>query len=731
MEYRVIRSKSKSDYIEHALSLNSNGKPLYSSGRGRQKGAQNKNHKYLARAWWRNKWQYAYTEAEVRALQMLGKAKETASDVKNKVQTTAKKASDVATGKYARAVDSKADQYAESAAKKAAASQRQASEASSKRTQASTAKAAAQYDTQNAGKLGNVITGKSKMYKEAANTNTEAAKKANTEASRLSSLSTQNAIGARSDSVKAKAAEAEKETAAYKVSKASSKAQNAIANTSNKVSNAVKSTVDDAKQKIAEKKEERSRHHVVNPIDTAKEEIETAKNAFKSTAAGRYATNATEAKRAEKDRDAATEAGNRQAAIEAENRRENAETQKRNAANDIKKSVSNIAESVKDAPRAAAETAVNASEEVGKAAKKGKAKAEEILKKASDTAKSLPSKVSNATEKAKDVATGKYAKDVDRDVAKAKETEERAREAFDKEYLKTWQATDRALKTAFDNSPEGNRKFENAINAGARASANMERYSKLAQESEVKQFKGKLDQQTNAYKVSKAVNDTKDKVSETADKASDAVKSAVDKGKSKVEELFGKASTAAKSAASKAYDKVTDDIEKVRESDAMAYVNKATDKVSNTAERIADKASDIKANAEHKAYANEMKRKYGADSLHYKDAQAYVEHDKAVDELRKARDKYGVGSAEYKSASMKERSAREKMDDVHEQNLYANNQTYKKLSDQANSLGRYIDNMDARGGPQTAEGKANYRQAVQDLQRLEAQLERLWNEDWE
>ena len=105
MEYRVIRSEDRSDdAIEHAI-----------FGGGRQKGAQNKNHKYLARAWWQNKWRYAYTEAEVRALQMLGKAKETASEAKEavkettaKVKTTAEKAKSVATGNYAKVVDNKA-----------------------------------------------------------------------------------------------------------------------------------------------------------------------------------------------------------------------------------------------------------------------------------------------------------------------------------------------------------------------------------------------------------------------------------------------------------------------------------------------------------------------------------------------------------------------------------------------------------------------------------------------
>ena len=62
MEYRAIRTEQKSDSIEHAL-----------FGGGRQKGAQNKNHKYIARAWLEGKWRYAYTQAELKILQNWGK----------------------------------------------------------------------------------------------------------------------------------------------------------------------------------------------------------------------------------------------------------------------------------------------------------------------------------------------------------------------------------------------------------------------------------------------------------------------------------------------------------------------------------------------------------------------------------------------------------------------------------------------------------------------------------
>ena len=57
MEYRVIY-KGEED-LEHGL-----------FGR---KGSQNKDHKYLARVWIKDRWRYAYTNAELKALQTFGK----------------------------------------------------------------------------------------------------------------------------------------------------------------------------------------------------------------------------------------------------------------------------------------------------------------------------------------------------------------------------------------------------------------------------------------------------------------------------------------------------------------------------------------------------------------------------------------------------------------------------------------------------------------------------------
>ena len=57
MEYRIICTDRED--LEHGL-----------FGR---KGSQNKNHKYLARLWIKDRWRYAYTNAELKALQTFGK----------------------------------------------------------------------------------------------------------------------------------------------------------------------------------------------------------------------------------------------------------------------------------------------------------------------------------------------------------------------------------------------------------------------------------------------------------------------------------------------------------------------------------------------------------------------------------------------------------------------------------------------------------------------------------
>ena len=216
------------------------------------------------------------------------------------------------------------------------------------------------------------------------------------------------------------------------------------------------------------------------------------------------------------------------------------------------------------------------------------------------------------------------------------------------------------------------------------------------------------------YEAKKATAIGKEKASKLLNQTSDAVNSAKEK---------------AKDAASRAYDKATDQVEKVRESDAMATaskaVEKAKDKASDAAERVADRASDAAASAKHVAEAAKARAKYGADSLQYNEAKALIEHDRATEALRKARDKYGVNSPEYKQAAEKERAAMSRYEDAREENLYTNNKQYRETSNQASAIGSRIDAIDANGGPKTPEGRATYQRLLRELNSLESKLESL------
>lgn len=813
MEYRVIRTGQSDDHFEHAL-----------FGGGRQKGAQNKNHKYLARAWWQNKWRYAYTQAEVRMLQNLGKARETAKNVGDKAKAGAAKVtktvSDVASGKYARDVDSRAGRYAESAAQRSAASKRQSSSARDKQEQYRSASRSAEENRAQANRLVNRITGQSKTYNKAADAADERAERHAAEGSRLMTMSKQSSAGARSDTKKAAEAEAEKNTAAYKISKAAGNASRAARNAADRVSDTARD--------------------VGNRVSNA---ARSAADSVRNSSAGRYVSNTAEARRAEREHDEAAASGNRQAAIDAENRRENAETQRRNAASDARNAVTSVAERGRAAAEKVANRVSNAARGAANSVKEG---ARDAAENARNAVKETRANISNAAKKAADVATGNYSKNVESQLVKERETAKRAQEDINKQYRMETNALKRKLNNE-QFSFISNKAKEHANNAAAaeeraRANAKAGWDTKLKAEQRARELENERD--GAAYKVSETINNAKDAITnkgkaaverllnrassavkavgeratDTANRATDSIDRAVDKVKDA-------ATTAARKAAAQSvkmeygadspqyraakaqvdYDKAVDDLSEARDkygvnssqykqamrNEAAAreeknealkaakldsrksnsekakdritsaassasekgkaaverLLNRASDaaksavervantetgrKISDTAERVADRVSDIKESAEHKAYASEMKRKYGADSLHYKDAQALLDHDKAVDDLAKARDKYGVNSSEYKAAMRKEQSTRDAMDEVHEQNLYANNAQYKKISDQASALGSYIDNMDARGGPQTAEGKANYRKMQQELSRLEAELERMWNEDWE
>ena len=848
MEYRVIRTGQSDDHFEHAL-----------FGGGRQKGAQNKNHKYLARAWWQNKWRYAYTQAEVIALQNLGKARQAAKDVGDKAKAAASTVKSVATGNYAKSIDSG---KAQSQAAANRAENRMVSQANKKNYDAAQraqnaankhSNDVANYEKRQqsavykvskaAGNAGATIKnatskGKSKANEIAAKVTSTVNNIANTPNRNTATTSTNGRkyagtgkkAEARKDEggvsggpvnnsdmsnrpqtkdkkqslgEKASAIAGAVKTGAYitkknvenyfdnnnnktitdtagkstlhgrkvttsysegdsllskselkkktnadgsveyehhteygKIAQAAKKGKEAVENlfgekktpkysiSTNKLEEYTppwlegyhfkngKMTADKSVAETFEKGKAKAKEVLNKVKDTASKVSEDARN----SAAGRYVTNAVEARKAEKERDAATAAGDRKAAIDAENRRENARVQQNKAVNDIKEDFRDAANSVKEGARDAAKNARNAVKETG-------------------------ANISNAAKKAADVATGNYSKNVESQLVKERETAKRAQEDINKQYRMETNALKRKLNNE-QFSSISNKAKERANNAAAaeeraRANAKAGWDTKLKAEQRARELENERD--SAAYKVSETINNAKDTVKETGAKVSDKAKETADNVKDKAsqigENIASAAKDAGKSAANKgkaAAEKILNKVSSTAKSAAEKVANSEVgQKVSDTAEKVSDKIDDVKTSVQHKSYANEMKRKYGADSLHYKDAQALVEHDKAANELEKARDKYGVNSSEYKAAMAKEQRAQDAMDEAHEQNLYENHPRYKQVVDRASEIGAYLDNMDARGGPQTAEGKANYRKMQQELSRLEDELERMWNEDWE
>lgn len=732
MQYRIIRTGEEPDSFEHAL-----------FGGGRQKGVQNKNHKYLARAWWRNKWRYAYTEAEVRALQMLGKAKQTANDVKEKAQSTAEKAKSVATGQYSKDVEKKASTAKQNIAR--------ASEEKSKAQ--SQAKAASVRQDKYSGGLYPAFKGGKEKATNAANSKARAEQNAANAEKARQKYQAELASAAR-----------ERESTAYKVSEGINKAKNKASETAEKVSSAAKNTSKAAKEAVAK-----------------------ASNDAKNSSTAKYVTNAVEARKAEKDREAAEKSGDKQAAIEANNRYENAKHQQNKAASEIKDKTSNAAKSAK--------------EKVTSAAEKGKAKAEEVLSGMKKTDKqpetqsnntALPTRSSNS-----EVTRGRKYEGTGHKAEARKEeggvaggpvsgnTNMQGRGEEKKTSLKE-KASD-LVKKASDVADAvklgahlTKKNVENYLNddngkvvtdtagkstlKGQKVTTSYSEGDSLLSKSTLTKKKNEdgtveYEHHTEYGKIAQAAKKGKEtvenlfgekktpKYSISTNKLEEytppwlegyhfkngnmevdkSVAETFEKGKAKAKEVLNKVSSTAKSTAAKAYDKVTDGIEKVRESDAVATINntanKVKDKVSDAKEAVYDKAVDTAASAKHVAEATKARVKYGSGSLQYKEAKAHVDYDKTVDDLALARKKYGVNSTQYKQAAAAESKAREQWQDAREQNLYKNNKEYRTYSDRASYLGSYIDNWDKRGGPQTAEGKANYQKMMNELRGLESKID--------
>lgn len=709
MEYRVIRTGQSDDHFEHAL-----------FGGGRQKGAQNKNHKYLARAWWRNKWRYAYTQAEVIALQNLGKARQAAKDVGDKAKAAASTVKSVATGNYAKSIDSG---KAQSQAAANRAENRMVSQANKKNYDA------AQRAQNAANKHSNDVANYEKKQQSAVykvskaagnagaaikNATSKGKSKANEIAAKVTST-VNNIANTPNRNTATTSTNGRKYTGTGKKAEARKDEGGVSGGPVNNSDMSNRPQTKDKKQSLGEKASAIAgavktgayitKKNVENYLDNNNNKTITD-TAGKSTLHGRKVTTSYSEGDSLLSKSELKKKTNADGSVEYEHHTEYGKIAQ--AAKKGKETVENLF-GEKKTPKYSISTnkleeytppwlegyhfkngKMTADKSVAETFEKGKAKAKEVLNKVKDTA-------SKVSEDARNSAAGRY-------VTNAVE----ARKA-EKERDAATAAGDRKAAIDAENRRENARvqqnKAANDIKEDVRDAAENAKNA-------VKETGAKV-----SDKAKETADNVKDKASQIgeniASAAKDAGKSAADKGRSAAEKILNKASSTAKSVA-----------EKVANSEVGQ-------KVTDVAEKVSDKIDDAKTSAQHKSYANEMKRKYGADSLHYKDAQALVEHDKAANELEKARDKYGVNSSEYKAAMAKEQRARDAMDEAHEQNLYENHPRYKQAADRASEIGAYLDNMDARGGPQTAEGKANYRKMQQELSRLEAELERMWNEDWE
>jgi hypothetical protein len=645
MEYRIIRTGEEPDSFEHAL-----------FGGGRQKGAQNKNHKYLARAWWRNKWRYAYTEAEVRALQMLGKAKETASDVKKTAEKTATKVKgtvNVASGQAKKAVDTAKNTVQKTAYETSKAAQKTAKEVSVK------AKGTANVATGQAKKA--VNTAKNTVEKTAYNAS-KAAKEVVNDV-KLGTTAKQVAIKAET-------------------------AKNDIKNTANKVSNSAKAAaekVTSTAKTVTEKGKAKAEELLSN----------TKKENTSSSSPTRQAPSSSEVTRGRKYEGTGhkAEARKEEGGVSGGPVSGNTNMQGRGEEKEKKK------ESLKEKASNFVKKASAAAEAVKTGAYISKKNKENYLN--DDNNKVVTDTAGKSTLKGQKVTTSYSEGDSlfnKSTLTKKKNADGTVEYEHHTEYGKIAQATKKGKETVENlfgkNKANGNGQGKEAL--------------------EFRRKKNFIEWLTTSS--NKDQNDSNRSLSET-----------MEKGKSKAQEVLNKVSSTAKTTAAKVYDKVTDDIEKVRESDAVAVINNTTnkvkDKVSDTAEKVTDKVADKGSEAKHIADATKAKVRYGSNSLQYKEAAALIDHDKAVNAVEKARDKYGVNSTQYKQAVANEKQVRENWQEVREQNLYKNNKEYRTYSDRASYLGSRIDAIDASGGPKTPEGKASYQQMLKELRGLESKLD--------
>lgn len=802
MEYRVIRTGQSDDHIEHAL-----------FGGGRQKGAQNKNHKYLARAWWQNKWRYAYTQAEVAALQNLGKAKQAAKDVGDKAKAGAAKVtktvSDVASGKYARDVDSRADRYAESAAQRSAASKRQSSSARDKQEQYRSASRSAEENRAQANRLVNKITGQSKTYNKAADAADERAERHAAEGSRLTSMSRENSAAARSDAKKAAEAEAEKNTAAYKISKAAgnvSRAADKVSDTARDVGNRVSNAASDAKNavtsvaergraaagRVANKVSNAARGAGKRAIDAAIDVIEDvggdaldsgskASKAARDTvskvsnAARGAASKVSDAVRDYTDKKVLSGQYAREVDEDYNRSKEDYAKQRRTISNIVERNnklhdeynnapflerVSRfddtLAKSINqiDAYERANKNANASSEKLAdaiekrqggtykvskaidnaqntarKVTDKGKAAVERLLNRASNAARGAEKRATDTINRATD--------SIDRAVDKVKDTATTAARKAAAQSVKMEYGAESPQYRAAKAQVDYDKAVDDLSEARDKYGVNSSQY-KQAMRNEA----AAREEKNEALKAAK-LDSRKSNSEKAKERITSAASSASEKGKAAVEKLFNRASSAVKSAgekvtdaASKAYGNAKTQIDlaenAINESRFDRYgenrIKNAQKKIDSIDKELADyekeAAKDSVFKEENQGWLRIKQRERAEAVKELSEAKKWQkdweDSDKTLYRMTDEVSDMNPNMRKSEPITSSQRKA-----EIKEQNLYKYNSDYRKASDRASEIGSYLDNWDARGGPQTTEGKASYNKMMRELKQLESELEKM------
>lgn len=749
MEYRVIRSEDRSDAaIEHALFG------------GRQKGAQNKNHKYIARAWLEGKWRYAYTQAELKILQNWGKNRGSLAgkQKENQLKREAKAAQKQVTKaeKDAKKVAQDTKKAASNAVTKAKGTANVLAGNARKAADTVSNKAGkAVYDTKKAAKelgedLRSGVTAKQAKIK---------AETALNDAKNLPKWAKEDATKA-ANKVKEAASSAEAKGKQL-LDKVTSKAKTTAKNVSDKAKETAKNVSDKAKD-------------AKNYAATVDEKKRKAENDMTQATQDIYNARKQKSEALSKSDEAALN-GNKKEAIDQQNKADAASRDERGAKAGFDSAKKQREEATKEQNSLRykmSDLLSNGSK--SKTAQAGKDKADKLIndaksatKEAADKGKSVAAKLAVGASKAKDNAEEK----LDSAKNKVEQTVNKARN-------KALDAVDQAKTNAEERSLH--REAEKEYNKEMARRKISE--SKDKAEEAIDSVKNKVEQTVNKVrnKALDAADEAKIKaetkaLEKEADKAykeeiakrESAKESSTSKAEAKGKELLDKI----RNKANEIKNKITDSVNKAKEDSKEEELNTAPAKekagvnqkredreeagVNEKREELQTRLSnEEKGSPKNKNQSYENVEKMGVDIVRGKythvghdeqvrrmvedghkkeDAELYATYAEArhrlhraltEDEYKEFLDDYNQKHGGAVAKSKKDRTmARATVDDATEQKLYSDNPTYRKVSDQASSLGSYIDNMDANGGPKTPEARAKYNRAKRDLKTLENRID--------